>query len=387
MGALTLLLLAALAPATVSQPIVGGEAVLPGDWPDVAAVVYEGGVVGCTGVLVHHELVLTARHCVFQGRITEVALETVDLAAPGERLEVAALWAAPEGLDAAVLLLARPAASPPRRLAVGCALDALRDGARATIAGWGATDAGATQWGTRLRSAEVPITDAACTHPEVGCLSGRELVAGGEGPDSCQGDSGGPLYLHTPWGPLLAGLTSRGVRGSEDTCGQGGIYVRLDALRPWVEATTGRPLRQASCGPNHAPLVSAPPLEVDEGSGGQVRLTVSDEDMGDLHRFELVEPPAHGEARVEADGTLHYQPRGGFTGEDRVGVRVTDDGVPALSTRVEILLSVLPVSALPPQEPEPGCSASGGGPLASLALLALLRAWRRSTQPARGLAR
>jgi uncharacterized protein (TIGR03382 family) len=65
-----------------------------------------------------------------------------------------------------------------------------------------------------------------------------------------------------------------------------------------------------------------------------------------------------------------------------VGVRVTDDGVPALSTRVELLLSVRPLSAPPPQEPEPGCSAVGGGPLASLALLTLLRARRRSTQPA-----
>jgi len=198
----------------------------------------------------------------------------------------------------------------------------------------------------------VPITDAACTRPEVGCRSGSELVAGGEGPDSCRGDSGGPLYLHTPWGPLLAGLTSRGVSGDEGSCGQ--------------------------CGPNHAPTVSVPPLEVGAGSRGQVRLAVLDEDVGDLHRFELAGPPAHGEAWVEADGTLHYLPRDGFTGEDRVGVRVTDDGVPALSTRVELLLSVRPASAPPPREPEPGCSAAGGGPRVSLALLALLAASARA---------
>ncbi len=372
MRALTALLLYALTPATTSQPIVGGEVVTAGAWPEVAALVYEGGVVGCTGVLVQREWVLTARHCVSQGRLTEVALDTVELEAPGERLGVAAVWAAPEGLDAALVLLEKPAAAWPRRWAVGCAAGEVRDGARATIVGWGATDAEGTQWSTRLRGAEVSVVDASCAQEASGCLSGKELLAGGEGADTCRGDSGGPLSVHTPWGPLLAGLTSRGVQGSEAPCGQGGIYVRLDALRPWVEAMTGRAPREPTCGLNHAPRASAPMLEVVEGEAGQARVAVEDEDAGDWHRFEVLGPGSHGEAWVEEDGTVHYQARGGFTGEDVVRVRVTDDGEPALSTEVAVPVTVRSPGE-PGEEPEGGCSAAGGS--GRLELLGLLGLW------------
>jgi secreted trypsin-like serine protease len=68
------------------------------------------------------------------------------------------------------------------------------------------------------------------------------MVAGHQGlqRDTCKGDSGGPLYIHTGNDQYaLLGVTSRGVRNGFTTCGDGGIYVRLDRCVDWIEQVTG----------------------------------------------------------------------------------------------------------------------------------------------------
>ena len=55
------------------------------------------------------------------------------------------------------------------------------------------------------------------------------------GKDTCSGDSGGPFYVtdgKSGW--LLAGATSRSTKSAMATCGDGGIYVRLDRYREWI---------------------------------------------------------------------------------------------------------------------------------------------------------
>lgn len=63
-----------------------------------------------------------------------------------------------------------------------------------------------------------------------------EFVAGrkGLGKDTCNGDSGGPAYIDTNSGPVVAGLTSRATRDADVPCGAGGIYVRVDMFREWI---------------------------------------------------------------------------------------------------------------------------------------------------------
>jgi hypothetical protein len=348
----------------------------------VAAVVYGGGLVGCTGTLVHPELVLTARHCVRTGRPLQVALDTADLGgAVGELVPVGSTWEAPEGWDAAVLVLERPARTRPARILADCTREALREGAPAVIAGYGATDPGGSDFGSALRRADVRVVDAACARPALGCTPGRELVAGGDGTDSCTGDSGGPLYLSTGRGVVLAGLTSRGadVPGAE-ACGGGGIYVRLDALAPLVEAALGRSLRRPNCAENRAPTASAGTLVAASGREGTLRLAVEDADADDRHRFEVVEPPREGEALVEADGTVRYRSRRGFLGADALTVRVTDDGEPALGVDVAVSLQVEEGPA--EEEDAPGCTASGAGGLWGGLLLLLGLGARLVRRPA-----
>lgn len=72
-----------------------------------------------------------------------------------------------------------------------------------------------------------------------GCAPNGELVAGIPrlGKDTCNGDSGGPLFVEVAGGGLaLAGTTSRAVsREGLASCGDGGIYVRVDgASLDWI---------------------------------------------------------------------------------------------------------------------------------------------------------
>ena len=236
-----------------STEVVGGTAVTPGDWPDCAAVLF-GADVGCTGVLIAPTVVLTAGHCI--GGVTQVYLGTWDLTQPpGEAVDVVQEVAHPNWwstYDVGVLILDTPSAVPPRMIAHGCAHDRIVDGASATVVGWGATDTWGTVGTTDLMEADMSLEDADCSDPALGCnpsvSPGGELVAGGGGVDSCFGDSGGPLYLRTPGQDLLVGITSRAVATSAVPCGDGGIYVRPDAIIPWIELQTGVTLPVPDCG-------------------------------------------------------------------------------------------------------------------------------------------
>ena len=92
-------------------------------------------------------------------------------------------------------------------------------GVRATILGWGSTDALASVFPDLLQEAEIPIVENAVGNvPAIynGTLTDRMLIAGFQagGVDTCFADSGGPLLVPDPDGGAfyLAGITSFGGR-------------------------------------------------------------------------------------------------------------------------------------------------------------------------------
>ena len=322
----------ALSPASLPanpDAIIGGDPVEGLEWPDAAGGSFGGKFdVGCTGTLIAPDLVLTAGHCA--DGITGVRLEAPDYVRDtGEWIKVKRTIEYPRSqssFDIAVLILAEESNVEPRPIATGCIVDDyLVDGAEVVIAGYGALDKWGNRYTTEMYQAKTVITDADCTETSRGCqrsVSPRgELGAGGDGIDTCYGDSGGPLYLPTPFGTFLAGVTSRSYSDVDYPCGQGGIYVRADAVVDWVEDETGRKLPRAVC--NQPPEPSADDLAVWKNGSASVTVEANDPE-GDDVTFEIVAPPAHGVATIDDAGLLRYDARGGFLGADTVGVRVTD---------------------------------------------------------------
>jgi secreted trypsin-like serine protease len=229
--------------------VVGGVAVKSADFSDCVAVGNDERW-ACTGTLISRKAVLTAGHCAAYA--TRVFFGN-DVGGDGREVAVARRVRHPryhkgERNDLTVLILEeRVDDVDPRRLAAGKVIDKAKDG---RIVGFGTTDTGGRFGYGAKRMVDVPIVSAACRRstPErddwatFGCDRGLELVAGRPllERDSCKGDSGGPIYVQASGGEwLLAGATSRAVDSATHTCGDGGIYVRVDKYRRWIAGIRG----------------------------------------------------------------------------------------------------------------------------------------------------
>ncbi len=370
-------------PSAPSAPdVVGGRQAPVGKWNDAAAAMV-GDQPACSGTLIAPNVVITAGHCINIG-IDSVKLGVNDFTAPGgEQIAVMRQVSYPnwEGtFDVGLLILARESTYTPRVLATGCALErSLHAGATAHIVGYGAIDESGNQYTSELREAETTITDPDCTGGR-GCngtvAPGGELGAGGGGVDACFGDSGGPLYLDDPSGVMLVGVTSRGYRGTELPCSEGGIWVRPDAVIDWIEATASITLPRATCGSPPTATADSTELEVEPGEIVSTGIDVSDPDAADTHTFATGTPAMYGDVATDEDGEVHYRAHEDYLGPDSFTVVVSDSGVPSMSVTVSFTVNVVEDTG------GGGCrvagsSAPGVAVLLGLALLVPLRRRRR----------
>ncbi len=244
--------LAGPARAAESQPIYGGGKVKPCAWPTTVALG------GCTGTLVHPEVVVFAAHCMEGGSAPSQARFGDNENSPAFVVNLTGCLANPSygaksGYDVAFCKLAKPVTQVPIvPILMGCETQVLVPGASVVAVGFGEANDG-LGWGPKRE-----VTMA------LNSVSNGEAFIGGNGKDTCYGDSGGPVFIQLSDGTWrVFGITSYG-----EYCGGGGYYSMMHTAIDWLEQKSGVDLTPCHAAAQWSPGASCGAFPKSPGLGG-----------------------------------------------------------------------------------------------------------------------
>jgi secreted trypsin-like serine protease len=232
--------------ASSSTPfIIGGTNASTTDYPYVVELADSHGSQFCVGSLVTPNKVVTAGHCIFDKKPSDlqvIAGRTNVNSSEGTVAKVTKIWIHPKFVDndattrndVSVLTLDRKLNYRTLPLASSADNGLYRPGTKSTILGWGVTEDG--QWSDTLKQATVPLTtDASCANAYADFDATIMVCAGYPqgGVDTCYGDGGGPLVA----GGKLIGIMSWGAGCALP--GLPGIYTRVSTYYNDIRAQLG----------------------------------------------------------------------------------------------------------------------------------------------------
>ncbi len=240
-------------PTPEPVPVIGGSVAQTCQWP---ATVRLGG---CSGTLVHPEIVVYAAHC--------GSPNSVRFGVTGNDRTVATQYcaAAPEypevGYDYAYCRLAQPVDDVPFvPILMGCEHDELEIGRYVSLVGFGVTSNGGSGFGTKRW-----IEGTIAGFPADGRLIG--IFYDDPSTGVCNGDSGGSAYIQLEDGSWRLFAITSTVPGS---CGGSSQHVPASAAVAWIERHAGidiSPCHDADGTWNPSPGCTGFPLAPNDGDG------------------------------------------------------------------------------------------------------------------------
>ena len=253
----------------------------------------------CGGTLIARDWVLTAAHCVGDGKPASVRVGSYELGG-GQEIEVSAIHIHPEysdSIDIYDIALLHLATAAPEALGVVALPDLATHnrlaaiGKTVTAIGWGQTESGSRP--THLQQADLLLDACAQDYSYSVCTATLRFST--EATNTCFGDSGGPLLGRDGGTYYQIGITSRspGLDAGASVCYDGTIFEKVASHLDWISSVTGIAFVEPPPAPQDPMVVdicSRTPRVVDEIlsiAGVTDCATVTDADLAAITHMNL----------------------------------------------------------------------------------------------------